>query len=222
MIPGAIWALVPVRTFRTGKSRLAASACEHQRSALCRAMFETTRRALRGHPAIRGILVATDGADVAATARASGDEVLMDTSSALAAIVDRGLARLRGWGADAALVVMSDLPLLTPTDIDALCRGLADADLVLAPDRQGQGTNALALRAPGTVATCFGHDDSFARHLALGADRGLRVTVAQTLGLAFDVDTPLDLAELKALAPELGGGVARASIDPHPLLAAER
>jgi 2-phospho-L-lactate guanylyltransferase len=204
MNPGGTWALVPTRTFHTGKSRLTADrGLVRHRAAICRSLFDGTMRVLSGHDAIAGVLVATDGADVAAAARRAGAEVLMDTTSTLATIIDRGLAQLTELGATAAIVVMADLPLLSASDIGALCEALSRADLVLAPDRNQNGTNALAVRLPALIGTRFGHYDSFARHLAIGSDRRVRTTVTTTRGLGFDVDTPVDLIELAGAAPGL-------------------
>lgn len=201
MSAGGPWALVPARTFRTGKSRLA---LQPGRAAIARALFDRVAGVLSRSDAIAGVLVATDGPDVAAAARRHGADVLLDDGPApLAAIVDRGLAALASRGVSAAVVVMADLPLLAAHHVDALGAALAGADLVLAPDRDELGTNALAVRLPAPLATRFGHRDSFARHLATAGAAGLRTAVVRAHGLAFDLDLPADLDELLATAPAL-------------------
>jgi 2-phospho-L-lactate guanylyltransferase len=194
----ATWALVPVRTFASGKSRLAGRAGSG-RAEVARALFDRVLGAATRAAGIDDVLVATDGDDVAAAARAHGATVLRDGATAtLGAIVDRGLAALTAGGAAAAVVVMADLPLVAARHLDAVTAALAGADLVLAPDRDRLGTNALALRLPASLPTRFGHRDSFCRHLLAAAADDLRVAVVRAHGLAFDLDTPADLEELLA------------------------
>jgi 2-phospho-L-lactate guanylyltransferase len=95
--------------------------------------------------------------------------------------------------------VMSDLPRLGALDVERLLVALRDADVAIAPDRPQLGTNALALRLPAPLATCFGNADSFARHLAAAETRALRAAVIHARGLAFDLDRPADLAALVSL-----------------------
>ena len=73
----------------------------------------------------------------------------------------------------------------------------------IAPDRDGDGTNALLLSPPDLVATGFGAGSS-ARHRALGEAAGVAVETVIRPGLAFDIDTPQDLAEFCACTGETG------------------
>jgi 2-phospho-L-lactate guanylyltransferase len=93
-----------------------------------------------------------------------------------------------GPGATALLVVAADLPLATAEALgharDALARG---APVVVAPSRDGAGTNVLGWADPTTFVPEFG-DGSAKRHLSTpGA-----VRVDHEL-LALDVDTVDDL-----------------------------
>jgi 2-phospho-L-lactate guanylyltransferase len=69
--------------------------------------------------------------------------------------------------------------------------------VVIVADRHGQGTNALLLTPPGAMAPSFG-PGSFARHAARARAAGATVRVAQAPSLELDVDTPGDLAALRA------------------------
>jgi 2-phospho-L-lactate guanylyltransferase len=207
------WAVVPARTFTSGKSRLAAAA-RNGRGEIARALFDRVVATTLRAAAVDGVLVATDGDDVAAATREHGALVLRDApSGSFAGIIDRALAVLAGRGATAAVVVMADLPFLGPYHVDDVCAALDGADLVLAPDRDQLGTNALALRLPAVMPTRFGHRDSFSRHLVSAAAAGLRVAMVRAHGLAFDLDTPADLDELLAAAP--------ASFEAKPLVTGE-
>jgi len=65
------------------------------------------------------------------------------------------------------------------------------AEPPIAADKTGRGTNALALRPPDVIDFRFGVG-SLAAHIAQ-AD-GLPLSVVDRPGLAFDLDTPADLA----------------------------
>ena len=79
----------------------------------------------------------------------------------------------------------------------ALLEGFPAADVVIVPDRHGHGTNALRLAPPEVLAPAFG-PGSFARHAARAAAAGAAVRVAHAPSLELDVDTPDDLAALRA------------------------
>lgn len=197
--PRCVWALVPVRSFRTGKSRL--YHLGDGRDAIARALFARACDVLRAAPGIAGVLIATDGADVAAAAATHDIDVIFDLANGtLASIADRGLDQLARRGADAAIVLMGDLPLIGAADIAALVASLAGADVVVAPDRDQLGTNALAVRLPAPIRACFGHGDSYRLHLAAATGRDLSVTTCPRAGLAFDLDGPDDLDDLLAIA----------------------
>ncbi len=98
-----------------------------------------------------------------------------------------------GPDADRLLVVHADLPLLTPADVDAVAT--ARADVVVATDRHGTGTNLLAVPRVGDHAFRFGAG-SRAAHEAEAARHGLRAAVVLRPGTAADLDTIDDVAEL--------------------------
>ena len=85
---------------------------------------------------------------------------------------------------------------------------------MIVPDRHGSGTNALLLTPPYAIMPAFG-TGSFARHAALAARAGPRCARCRSLGL--DVDTPDDLAALRAALAARPGGAprTRALLDAH-------
>lgn len=187
-----IWAVIPAKGFERGKSRLAGALGE-ERSAFARALFEHVLTTALACDAISRALVATDSEEVAALARARGAIVQMDSgTSGLAAVVDRALGRVE---ADAAIVLMADLPLIAVADVAEIARLLETHDVVVAPDRSARYTNALGLAPPTAMATAFGGGDSFRAHRTAAA--GLRLAVLDNPRIALDVDDPADLAALR-------------------------
>ncbi len=84
---------------------------------------------------------------------------------------------------------------LRPAELAGLLTG--PSPVVIVPDRHGTGTNALVLSPPDAIAPSFG-PGSFARHVAAAEQAGVPHSVEDVPGLALDVDTPADLAELIA------------------------
>jgi 2-phospho-L-lactate guanylyltransferase len=165
-------------------------------------------------PAEREALARTLLARVLGVARAASDDVVViSPSEALRPIVEDVGARLavqRGMGlnagleqaraeavadgATALLVLHGDLPNLSVADIEALVAAMpTSGGVAIAPDRAGTGTNGLAQSPADAIPFGFG-SDSFARHREAAAAAGLAVAVVERPGLAFDLDTPADLA----------------------------
>ena len=145
----------------------------------------------------------------------SHDVVVISPSRSLAEIVEPSGARLvvqRGMGLNEGLeqarfdalvddietliVLHGDLPNVQAGDIQLLAGALPDGDapaVAIAPDRAGTGTNGLVLRPPGVIRFRFGVG-SFAAHLEEVEHAGVPLVAVNRAGLAFDLDTPEDLA----------------------------
>jgi 2-phospho-L-lactate guanylyltransferase len=94
------------------------------------------------------------------------------------------------------IVLHGDLPNLQADDVGVLLDALpADGSpgVAIAPDRAGTGTNALVLRPPGVIQFRFGVG-SFAKHVEGVEGAGVPLVAVNRSGLAFDLDTPEDLA----------------------------
>lgn len=180
-------ALVPVKAFDRAKSRLAEVLGEDEREALAEALARHVLETLRASEYVEEVVVVTPSPRVRAFAASLDVRAIDDAPEArgLAEIVDAARHTL---GGSAHLVVMSDLPDLCVDDIAAIVRARAHADVIIGPDVRGLGTNALAL--PSTMASCFGHEDSAARHEARALALGLRALRVSCAGIARDVDLP--------------------------------
>jgi 2-phospho-L-lactate/phosphoenolpyruvate guanylyltransferase len=203
--PGPIWAVIPVKGFARGKSRLAGVMEDEARAAFARALFTHVVQAVRSSGVIAGVLVATDDDDVARAAEALGASVQRDDAGAtgsLARVVDAALVAVAARGAAGALVLMADLPHLEARDVRELAGALAGAAVVLVADRHVSHTNALALAPPTCLRTCFGNAESFAAHRAAAAAAGLTARVIDNERIAFDVDHPDDHARLAATSED--------------------
>jgi 2-phospho-L-lactate/phosphoenolpyruvate guanylyltransferase len=166
------------------------------RQALAQAMFSDVLSTLRRVPELDEIALVTG--DRAAESAASGERVTVLRDSAQSGQSDAaaiGIRHALEAGYERAVLVPGDTPLLQPVEIAGLIASAAE--VVIVPDRHGTGTNALALSPPDAIEPSFG-PGSFARHLAAAEAAGVPHRVQGVPGLALDVDTPDDLAELAA------------------------
>ena len=94
-------------------------------------------------------------------------------------------------------VVAADLPRLTAAEVRALVSATPECGIAIARAQDG-GTNAVSMRPPGKVTTHFGEPGSAEVHERAAWLAGGDAHVLDCPGLAFDVDTPEDLAAWRA------------------------
>lgn len=170
--------------------RLAPLLARDERAALVARMLADVLAACEASHAIRSVLVVTPEPEQAP----EGIDVLVDDGAGHAPAVLAALADPRARGG--ALVVMADLPLVTPRTLDRLA---AAADPVALAPAQDGGLNALALRDPALFEPVFGVPGAAALTQARARAAGFEPAILDEPGLAFDVDEPCDLRKLPRL-----------------------
>ncbi|MBO9309442.1 MAG: 2-phospho-L-lactate guanylyltransferase [Chloroflexi bacterium] len=194
-----IWAIVPVKPFVRAKSRLASVLTPEQRKALAERMLRHGLETLSSVSAIAGVMVISRDTRALAIARKYGARTVQESGAPeLNAALLRAteLARLRG--ATGVLVLPADLPLYTPQDIEEVLQlGCHGQTVVLVPDRNEDGTNAMLVKPPALIPYSFGAG-SFQRHCALAEQRGAALKIHRSERLSVDIDTPSDLAFYQA------------------------
>lgn len=193
------WALIPIKGFARGKSRLSEVLAPQERAQLARTLFEHVVQVLRECPDIDAIAAVSDSSEARAHAESLGVLALCDAEGnrGLADVVNAALQALELRGASSVVVCMSDLPNLTVEDLAAVVRALHHRDVVLVPDLARRGTNVIAVKPATVLPSCLGHEDSLERHRARAGELGLRVSVQLSNGIGFDVDRPVDLERLQ-------------------------
>ncbi|MDD1662079.1 MAG: 2-phospho-L-lactate guanylyltransferase [Methanomicrobiales archaeon] len=93
------------------------------------------------------------------------------------------------------LIVMSDLPLITPANVEELLA--TKARMAMVPGRGG-GTNAIFLHAPSGFRADF-YGASFLKHLEIAGELGLSVEIIDSFRLHDDIDEVWDLVEILTL-----------------------
>lgn len=238
-------AILPVKRFPLAKQRLGESVAESLRANLARAMVGDVLSSLRECPAIDATIVVTCEPSVAAAARYIDAVVVEDTAEeGQSTAVSLGLAYALRDGFERAMCVPGDCPTLDPDELvellvvaapnedvglqfgvpraggrEAKSAVMAQAEVVIVPDRHGKGTNGLLLSPPDALSPSFG-PDSRARHERLASESGVKWRIAQPASLLLDIDTGEDLAALRkrvagerVRAPRTRAVLARAKPD---------
>ncbi|MEW5830898.1 MAG: 2-phospho-L-lactate guanylyltransferase [Chloroflexota bacterium] len=195
-----IWAIVPVKPLRRGKSRLAGTLSEEERTQLNKDLLKRTLQTLNGLPEIEHTLVISRDPAALTIARKHGARTLReDGMPHLNTAMTRATVVAQVYATRGVLFLPSDLPLLTREDILAL---LAYGDnppvVVIAPDRHENGTNALLVSPAGLIEYDFG-PGSFARHCDRAKTAGARLEVVHLPSLSLDLDLPEDLELLSEI-----------------------
>jgi 2-phospho-L-lactate/phosphoenolpyruvate guanylyltransferase len=219
---GGATAIIPVKRFGAAKQRLLEALDRRGRVALAGAMLADVLAAVRRAERIDRVIVVTGErrAERIALRRAAGTavglEILRDPKDlGHSQAATLGIVRAKALGAECAVLLPGDCPLLDPAELDAALRRQRRGRVAIVPDRHGIGTNALLLAPPDAISPAFG-PDSCARHAQRARRAGRAVEVERLDSLGLDLDTPADVDHLMAtlerephLAPQTAGELER-------------
>jgi len=192
-----LWLIVPIKPFTEGKSRLAPTLSNPDRSRLSRQLFHHVMAQAIATPILTGILVVSRDATVIDTLCSPKIELVVETGHDLNQAINQGRQVAVARGADAILILPADLPHLQSADIALLyAQSQASAGVVIVPSNDN-GTNALLLRPPHAIDFAFGVN-SFTQHCHAAQRAGIACHIHHAPHLAFDVDLPADVARLHA------------------------
>lgn len=195
-----IWAIVPVKPLRRGKSRLAGTLSEDERAELNQTLLEHTLTTLSEMKEVEQVLVVSRDPQALKIAHNYGARTVReDGQPHLNTALTRASIIAQVYATRGVLVLPADLPLISREDILTLIdRSGKPPVVVIAPDRRGKGTNALLMSPAGLIEYDFG-EDSFARHCERAKKAGARLEVVELPTLGLDLDLPEDLELVKNL-----------------------
>jgi 2-phospho-L-lactate/phosphoenolpyruvate guanylyltransferase len=179
-------AVVPVKDFRSAKGRLAGVLDESARSRLARALAGGVVAAAAPLP----VAVVCEDDDVADWARSAGAAVIRTSASGLDDAVAGAVERLAHGGVVRAVVVHADLA--SPVALTPFSVAVGPDDVLVVPDRHGDGTNLLSVPTGRGFVFRYG-PGSADRHVGEAERCGLRPRVVTDEHLGWDVDDPEDL-----------------------------
>ncbi len=193
------FALLPVKDPKHAKQRLASLLSAEQRERLVRAMFEEVLVQLMAVKGLDRVVVASSDPEtllLAAAAKATPLREEEQTGHSHAA--DQATQQIMKWGATSLLLVPVDVPCARTAEIEELLKAAAELpapSLVIVPNAEGSGTNAMVRTPPDLIASRFG-PNSLPQHLEQARAAGANVRVLKPPGLVYDVDTPEEAREL--------------------------
>jgi 2-phospho-L-lactate guanylyltransferase len=184
--------IVPHRGLASAKSRLAAVLDAHERMALAERLLVAVLHAARA--AVDDVVVISPAPELEPHVVGAGARLIVQHGMGLNRGLDEAREAALRDGIELLIVLHGDLPNLAPDDVRAIVAAShAQRSVAIAPDRAGTGTNGLALRPPDIIGFRFG-GGSLAAHREEAVAAGVEPVLVARDGLAFDLDTPHDLA----------------------------
>ncbi len=189
-----VWVIIPVKPLDRAKSRLAQALSAEDRRRLAERMLHHVLKVVRDVPQLMGTLVISRDSKVLAIARDYGARTVQESGTPeLNNALMRATQVVARWKASAVLVLPADLPLVSSEDIRSMISmGNGDTAMVIATDRQQDGTNAMFIRPPGLIGYSYG-TGSFHRHIEMAKQMGVKPIIYTSDRLSLDIDVPDDL-----------------------------
>ena len=198
MLDLKVFAIVPVKNFERGKSRLQSLLTVEERIKLSELFLDLTLKTLTKTRVISQVVI------VSSDKRA--DEIVKKYDAiflgekkdqgvnAAVALADTYISK---YIVDASIVIPQDLPLLLPQDIERICKAAQSHErcLVICPSVRFDGSNALLRRPPLLLKTSYEHD-SYNIHIKKAKALNASVRIIHIKRIMIDIDTIDDIRKL--------------------------
>lgn len=186
-------AFIPVKSLQQGKSRLSDLL---ELSDRIQVTYDTLRRivhVLKDVPRVKDVVIITRDERVEEWAREWGLRMMRERQPGLNEALRE--ARQRFARSDSILVLPADLVAVCAEDIEAMIElsHSSERSVVIAPDRHGNGTNALMLKPPDAIDFAFGADSAL-RHAQFAHEAGIVPAWYRSDSISLDLDRPEDVA----------------------------
>ena len=190
-----ICAIVPAKTLASSKKRLAKLLTVDERIRLSEAMLYDVLHSICNCKSISKVIVISKDERVLSMAKEFGTMVVREEEelgvNAAVALTD-SICK----DSDASIVVPQDLPLILPSDIDALCSSAKEKScVIIAPSHRYDGTNALLRKPPNVIKTHY-DEDSYEIHVQKAKERKVPVKIVMNRRLMLDLDEPTDITHI--------------------------
>jgi 2-phospho-L-lactate guanylyltransferase len=190
--------LIAAKQLEFAKTRLAPILPPGERRALAEAMFRDVLAASISATAADHVAVITSDPGLLAMARGAGALTLDEEfPRGLNVAIALATAALLAQGARTVCTLLSDIPLTTGEDIDAVFAAMPSGrGAVLVPSRDFSGTNIICRSPADAVPTRFGRM-SLVKHMEDCRTAGVPARVLRLARPALDLDVIADLAEFE-------------------------
>ena len=195
----SLWAIIPVKPLRRGKSRLASILSEQERTQLNKWMLETTLKSVKGVSEIDNFIVISYDPTTLSIARDFGARTVQENKlTNLNRAIRRATSAAKAFNATKVLILPADLPFIKSSVIKRFIKHSGiPPEIIISPDHRENGTNALLINPIGIIDYDFGQW-SFKKHIEQAERKKLRIDICNLNGLNFDLDTPEDFEYLKS------------------------
>ena len=192
--------IVPIKAPSRAKRRLEGVLSDVERWRLARTMASDVLEVVAGQRDIANLADCDDPELTALAGRFGIETVVDETPAGQSAAVRLGFLAAAKHGWSPVATIPADVPAVSAQEIRTLCQDYPEVDVLLAPDRDGIGTNGLRVASADALALHFG-EDSLRLHREEATRAGWRVQVISLPRLACDLDRPEDLAAFLRLKP---------------------
>ncbi len=189
-----LWAVLPVKPLKIGKSRLHSSLSEPEVVNLNKKLFESTYERLQNCTLIDRILVISKDPEILErTAGLGGVGLLENEQSSLNMAVLQAQTYIQENETGEVLIIPVDLPQMETKNLYELIRlGRDTKSVVIVPDLHQMGTNAIFLSKAMLIEPKFGRQ-SFQKHSKQALNNCAQLIVWLNKNIQSDLDTPQDL-----------------------------
>ncbi len=190
--------LIAAKQLEFAKTRLAPVLPPGERRALAEAMFRDVLAAALGANSADHVAVVTSDAGLLAMARAANALAIDEEfPRGLNVAIALATSALLAEGAETVCTLLSDIPLVTAEDVDAVFAAMPSGrGAVLVPSRDFSGTNIICRSPADAVPTRFGRL-SLVKHLDDCRTADVPARVLRLARPALDLDVIADLAEFE-------------------------
>ena len=216
------WALIPVKTLKDSKSRLAEVLTEKERIDLTRRLLVHLLDVIKKVSALDIALVVSSDMEVLELAQERGALIMSEKrQNGLNGALCQAMQYAHDHYCESILVLPCDLPFVKEEDIELILTMVEEYQdpetddesaaemrlMIISPDQSGKGTNALFLCPTSGFNFQFGLL-SFKHHLREASHRGMISRIVTPPGLTFDLDTEEDWLSYQAAIQDQSEGEA--------------
>lgn len=199
-----LWALVPIKPLKDGKSRLSEVLADNEREALNKTLLIHTIETLITINRINQIAVVSHDAKVLRVAREYQVKTIQeDRRTNLNNALRKATNAICAYDVSQILIIPADLPLMTANDIGELLDKTHGApEIIISPDSRLNGTNAILINPVGILDYEFG-DYSFNKHIEQAQRKNIKIEIYNNDRIALDLDLPEDLKLISKLSGKM-------------------
>jgi 2-phospho-L-lactate guanylyltransferase len=198
----SLWAIIPIKPLRRGKSRLSCVLSEQERENLNHNLLIRSINCLKQIKEIDQIVVISHDPAALSFSREFGVRTLQENRNTnINNALRKATQAAKAFKASRLLIVPADLPFMMPEDlVELIYRSKSAPEMIISPDRKMYGTNALFINPTGILDYDFGQW-SFKKHIEQAERKKIRVEIYNNERLGFDLDLPEDLVIYKERKP---------------------